>query len=49
MERQPVQFLSRDLPALLKDAREVVGAFVGAQAGAGAGREPSLTLGLRMA
>lgn len=32
MERQPVQFLSRDLPALLKDAREVVGAFVGAEA-----------------
>jgi isopenicillin-N epimerase len=33
MERQPVQFLSRDLPGLLKDARQVVAEFVGADAG----------------
>lgn len=32
MERQPVQFLSRDLPGLLKNARETVAEFVGAEA-----------------
>jgi len=30
MEAQPVQFLARDLPALLADARTALGAFVGA-------------------
>jgi isopenicillin-N epimerase len=30
LEAQPVQFLSRDLPGLLADARSEVGAFVGA-------------------
>ena len=31
IERQPVQFLSRDLPALLENARAVVAEFVGAE------------------
>ena len=30
LEAQPVQFLARDLPALLRDARGELGAFVGA-------------------
>jgi isopenicillin-N epimerase len=32
MEAQPVQFLARDLPGLLAEAREALGAFVGADA-----------------